>query len=364
MTELSNYFADLNHYPVMPWWVSVRHLNCIYRLRQELECKLVGSSEKQNGWRRQANLKTIIGIRKLVCEGNLRLVVACAKHFKTPYLLSECIAEGNIGLLAAIDGFDVHRRCRFSTYASYVINTHIHNLINSQSLVLSRSMNQRISSLMTAWRTLAAAGNTNPTDQEIVNWLNKNGAPSLRGAWKTKHILLLRANKKKQSHYSLDKPIRDNISFGDTIPAKGSSGGPINGTQLDVKIAWKCLERHADTRSVDVIRRRLNNEHLKDIGTIYNISRERVRQIETETLERVRKVFRCYRDSWMPLASLIESEERSMVRILIARWLSYREPPLIKPHRVNLPTAEYPENLPIPAKILTSNLPVSSFIPC
>jgi len=316
---------------------------CLKRLREEID-------SEPHWWRREVHLKTVNGIKKLICEGNLRLVIACVKKYRNtvPSLLSELIAEGNIGLIESIDGFDVDRGFRFSTYACVVIKSRMRNLINTQNLMLTRGANQQVGYLITAEGGLRTTGITNPTEYEIKNYLNENGPKSRRGYWKEHHIALMREHRKKQQYCSLDHE-NDGAPLSNIMPSE-----EIDSTiRADSNLLWESMSRHIGPRNVGIMQRRYNHdESLKSIGDRFNITRERVRQIEIDTLTRMRIVLNRHRTEIIPLHYLLPAGERRTIRASIARWSSYPDPRPVKQHPVDdvkdvdLPVKNYVEDDP------------------
>jgi len=328
MNELNIYFDDAARYTVMPWKTTYRHFMCMHRLHQEIKRR---SKSERNRWRREADLKTIAGIRDLISKGNIRLVCNSVQRFTKKLNiynmpLDDFISEGHVALMDAIDKFEVKRGWRFSTYVDVVMRTRLRNLLNSQSMVFGRAVNQRIGTMVTARYKLAAIGNNNPTDQEIADWLNENGAPSMRGRWKAPSIKLLGEQKDRQIHCSLDKAC-GTATIGEFIQDKSQSPTALRSQQShDANLIWLCIARHTEPRDFDIMRRRiLRSEALKEIGEIYNITRERIRQIEAAVIERTKMVVAKRRCSKIPLHALL-TIDRTQLYEAIARWSSYPDP--------------------------------------
>lgn len=354
MNELQEYMIDVKRFPTMSWEVSLRHFKCIKRLRRE-----VVKSKLSRGCRR-TNIRTIRSIRKLICEGNLKLVFECAKSYRTPALLSELIGEGNLGLMDAIDKFDPYRGFRFSTYACKVIKSRQRNVINSQSMVLKRGASQRVGSLIIAIRGLQEANNFNPTDQELADWLNENGTLSGRGKWKATSIAILKSHHKQQITGSLSHEFESGETLSDMLEDKKQ----INGAKIDCDFIWESMARHLIPRDFDIMQRRFEgNERLKEIAKRYGYSRERIRQIETDCLKRIRIVIRNHRNSKISLANLLDEEERQTIRRTIAFWISYPDPQVVKEcladgsETLDLPIVECTEGFPTLAGDLTNTVP-------
>ncbi len=223
--------------------------------------------------------------RDQMVRANLRLVVNIARSYTGKGLaLQDLIEEGNLGLLRAVEGFDPDMNTRFSTYASYWIKQSIKRaLVNTAKTIRIPAY---MVELLSKWRRATAKlqdelGRT-PTQEEIARSLDLP---------RKKLNIIKKAIRVYNSTPQTDQP-ENGLSLGEMLMDERTKTPDNEMVDADDLTHVLQLLDKMDKREATILRMRfgLDDEEpktLKEIGECLGLTRERVRQIESEALEKL-----------------------------------------------------------------------------
>ena len=257
-------------------------------MRQLADIPLLSAEEEQElGKRIKAGDR--VAKEKLV-ESNLKLVVSVAKKYlsRTKMSFLDLVQEGNVGLISAVDKWDYTLGYKFSTYAHWWIRQSISKAVAEQSRTIRVPMHiiDGLSKLNTASRVLFQQFNREPTAQELAREMGVD----------VKKVKELQSIIKEPTSLDATFSDDDETTVGDLVADEGEDVMQNLYQEELVKSIDKVLST-LDAKESEVIRLRfgMNGEKpktLSEIGVIFDLSKERIRQIEEKALKKLRNPVR------------------------------------------------------------------------
>ncbi len=279
LDSMDAYYNEVGKYPVLKW----KEQEKLFRVMQKWS-----KNKKKAG---QATRKNGKAAREELINTNLRLVIKITKDYRNLGLDDlDLIAEGNMGLMKAVDRFELSKGAKLSTYASMWIRQSVFRALDNHG------------------RLVRLPSNANQKYAKIVKWCEKQKEDTgelptvaeISKEFKTSEERVISIMEARKTYQHLDAPVgkdaeeSDTTTFGDVLPDFSST--PESNAEIanNKEILNKLLKKLPIRERFILIRRfALNDkerETLEDIGARYKITRERIRQLEFKALKKLRKL--------------------------------------------------------------------------
>lgn len=312
--HVAMYLSQIGSIPIMP---QVEANRCIEKVQkgnaaaEQLETLRVIAEESGNAVDPEIKkdlMKAIEAGRRAkdkVVEGNLRLVVSIAKKYinsADSMVFMDLIQEGNIGLMRSIDSFDISRNVKFSTYATFWIRQNITRALATTDPAIRKPIYvaEGRRSVNNAKEQMQQKGLPCDDPLEIAKYMEGDAWDSLSKREQQKKLRIIQHSLQYRKPDSLDAPVNSdaasdsNTPLSEFIPSHNEWDNPEISTSG--KALWETMDKilhDMPARDACVLRLRFGLEDgcaytLKETGDEMDLTRERVRQVTDNTLDKLR----------------------------------------------------------------------------
>jgi len=222
---------------------------------------------------------------------NLRLVVSIAKKYANRGVnIQDLIQEGSVGLMTAVDRFDPQRKCRFSTYAHYWIKQSVTRAIsdNSRTIRLPVHMNDCVAAIQRARNSFYLEHGYNPSEQELSTMLGISEAKLRLAINSARELISLESPAFVRTAASKDQKLWLEMIPDDVARPEVKLETALLQEQIHRSLLAALLPLEREILSLRYGIEGRDRRSIEEIGLIFEIPKERVRQIESRALRKLR----------------------------------------------------------------------------